>query len=484
MPASLFEWCLEVGTRPVNDHLRYSITLRAGCALSRDEENLWLEHPWGRSLLGRPGTPGADTLHALSDGPAGVEEVAKLLTRGTAPAIGDLAAVSRRLWFLERAEFACELRVEADAEPLLTLTAVSPLARLLFADPGENAAGLAPAPGSRLFPRDGYFALESPQGLHRCILMHERALAVVAHASNLPGVEAGDAEIALAVRECLGAAGLMAVPTPDGRRPLAETHGADLMFHRLSRFGRHDGPFGATFQGRDFGPAPAALPEPYSDHVVDLPVPNLAAIDARDVTLTAAMENRRSTRQFQPAAISLHQLSEFLFRCVRVRGRSAPDESIGLLYEVTDRPVPSGGGMHDLELYVMAGGVAGLPPDAYHYDAERHALERLGVSPAGLSTLLAWPSRASGAAQPPAVLITLASRFSRVAWKYESIALATTLKNVGVLYEAMYLVATAMGLGCCALGSGDDLASERLLGLSTRQELPVGEFMLGVPLSE
>ena len=43
-----------------------------------------------------------------------------------------------------------------------------------------------------------------------------------------------------------------------------------------------------------------------------------------------------------------------------------------------------------------------------------------------------------------------------MSWKYASIAHALTLKNVGVLQQTLYLVATAMGLAPCALGGYSD----------------------------
>ena len=48
-----------------------------------------------------------------------------------------------------------------------------------------------------------------------------------------------------------------------------------------------------------------------------------------------------------------------------------------------------------------------------------------------------------------------AARFPRLAWKYESIAYALTLKDVGMDFQTMYLAATAMGLAPCAVGRGD-----------------------------
>ena len=61
------------------------------------------------------------------------------------------------------------------------------------------------------------------------------------------------------------------------------------------------------------------------------------------------------------------------------------------------------------------------------------------------------------------------------------IAYATTLRHTGVLYQTMYLVATAMGLAPCGLGNGDADLSARVLGLDYLQESSVGDFLLGTP---
>ena len=58
-------------------------------------------------------------------------------------------------------------------------------------------------------------------------------------------------------------------------------------------------------------------------------------------------------------------------------------------------------------------------------------------------------------------------------------AYAITLKNVGVLYQTMYLVATAMGLAPCALGSGSSDLCAAAAGTEYLAESWVGEFPLG-----
>ena len=80
---------------------------------------------------------------------------------------------------------------------------------------------------------------------------------------------------------------------------------------------------------------------------------------------------------------------------------------------------------------------------------------------------------------PPQVLILIAARFARAMWKYESMAYALVLKDVGVMYQTMYLVATAMGLAPCSLGGGHSDAFAAAAGLDPYAETSVGEFTLG-----
>ena len=77
------------------------------------------------------------------------------------------------------------------------------------------------------------------------------------------------------------------------------------------------------------------------------------------------------------------------------------------------------------------------------------------------------------------VLLVLTARVPRISWKYSSIAYALILKHVGVVYQTMYLAATAMGLAPCALGCGDSDAFARAADTEYYDETSVGEFLLG-----
>ena len=72
-----------------------------------------------------------------------------------------------------------------------------------------------------------------------------------------------------------------------------------------------------------------------------------------------------------------------------------------------------------------------------------------------LDAMLAGAAFAMDTPATAQVLITIAGRFGRVSWKYSSLAYSLVLKNVGALIQTLYLMATDLGLGGCAIGSID-----------------------------
>jgi SagB-type dehydrogenase family enzyme len=130
-------------------------------------------------------------------------------------------------------------------------------------------------------------------------------------------------------------------------------------------------------------------------------------------------------------------------------------------------------------VYIAAGRIAGIGRGMFHYDPVEHTLTHVAGAGYPVSALLGTARLSSNCPVEPPALVVLASRFGRLAWKYEGLAYSATLKNVGVAYAAMYLAATAMGLAACALGSGDAGAFGAITGIRPYVESSVGEFMIG-----
>ena len=253
----------------------------------------------------------------------------------------------------------------------------------------------------------------------------------------------------------------------------------DLLFHARSRLGRHSEPAGAVYPhfGR-IDPLPA-IKAPVSGEVIDLYAPDLERLREEDFPFTLVLEERLSVRDYAEAPITLQQLGEFLYRTSRIRRLTEADEVSGRLYEMTSRPYPCGGASYELELYLTVDRCDGLESGLYHYDAENHKLVHLAERRQHEEELLRGASQAAAEMCSPQVLITLGARFQRMSWKYRGMAYAAILKNVGVLFQTMYLVATAMDLAPCALGIGNSEHFARATGLDYLVESSVGEFMLG-----
>src|SRR6201999_3759869 len=143
------------------------------------------------------------------------------------------------------------------------------------------------------------------------------------------------------------------------------------------------------------------------------------------------------------------------------------------------RPYPSGGAAYELELYLAINNCDGLARGFYHYDAERHALTSIEVAAEALEAQLSDAAFAIGAETAPQIVIVVAARFGRVSWKYSSVAYSLILRDVGVLTQTLYLTATDMGLGGCAIGTNNIDRFARMTGLEFFVEGPVGQFALG-----
>ena len=108
-----------------------------------------------------------------------------------------------------------------------------------------------------------------------------------------------------------------------------------------------------------------------------------------------------------------------------------------------------------------------------------NALMPIGSSAQELDALLAGAEFAMGAPAAPQIVITVAARFGRVSWKYSSLAYALILKDVGVLMQTFYLMATDMELGGCAIGIANIDLFAKMTGIEFHVEGPVGQFAIG-----
>jgi SagB-type dehydrogenase family enzyme len=254
----------------------------------------------------------------------------------------------------------------------------------------------------------------------------------------------------------------------------------DLLFHTRSTPGRHANPVGGVYSYAAVTAAPPAVRR-WPGEAIDLNTLSRTLADASPIA--RLLRGRHSVRSFDAERpITLAELAQFLDSTARVVSNWESHVDLGgtrPLFAYATRPYPSAGASYELELYLAVDKCDGLARGFYHYDAGRHALVPIDVRTPRLEALFSEAQHSMDAPATPQIVITIAARFGRVSWKYSSLAYALILKDVGVLIQTLYLMATDMGLGGCAIGSTNIDLFAKMTGVELHVEGPVGQFALG-----
>ena len=189
---------------------------------------------------------------------------------------------------------------------------------------------------------------------------------------------------------------------------------------------------------------------------------------AASTALSTSLQQRSTCRNFaQTRAVSLQDLATVLGQ---VYGVQAEAEVSGL--QALKKLVPSAGGLHPVEAFVLAQNVDGLAPGLYHYHCVAHALEPLqSLSKESARDLAARCVAHQTWFEDAPVLIFLICRFQRTFWKYREHAKAyrAVTVDVGHLSMLQYAVATELGLGSFFTAAINEMEIERALGLDPMQ---------------
>ena len=460
------------------------------------DRSIRLSGRWGGVTIQRPAPVVREALRRMLLGPISLENV---VSTGDDPAGGQAAeslALLHRV--LDRLQpFVIRTLQTASGQPLLSVVPITPQSRF-HPEPLPAQMQVRLSAFAQLRTDGNEYRLESPLSLHRVLLHRPEAMWLLSSLGRPVAVDTASRawpqldSSAADVLAYLAATG-MVVGTDDAEdRPgiteaasLAGWSLADLTFHTRSNAGRHDHDIGRTYpMGHGGSPDPVVKPR-RPELGIPLHRPTWERLATADPPLAVVMEGRRSMRSYGTEPVTAEELGDLLYRAARVRSLVVPPS---VAHEpgdydpdprLSDRPYPAGGACYELELYITVGSCAGIPPGVYHYDPLAHRLEPLDVPRKAIDDLLRSAGQAAAMEVPPPVLITMTARYRRLSWKYEGIAYATVLKDVGVMLQNLYLVSTAMRLAPCALGAVNLEATARAFGTEWWLEPSVGQFILG-----
>jgi len=423
----------------------------------------------------------------------------QVLRSGGAPIAQLLNAVSTGGGAIALAGFYKMFRKMDDAG-LICQTLLANGQRFATRVPSSNIQGIEPVglePNTRYalsrfaycHKEDDLIILESPLSFAKIILHSWRAvglLSVLAKPHSLDEILTAITDTNNEVLEqfvnILLKAGMLSAVAEDGslsedkNSAVTQWEFQDLLFHARSREGRHRNRYGRVTRSVNLSLALPSVKPQVSDDVIQLYCPDIGELEKQDSPFTAVLEKRVSVRGHGKTPITDKQLGGFLYRVAGVRSSEATDEG-----GFSRRPYPSGGACYELELYLAINNCQKIHPGMYHYDPYEHKLRKLSVSAKNIKALSARASRSGHwpTNEVPQVLIIITARVQRPFHRYGAMAYALVLKNLGGLYQTMYLVATAMQLAPCALGGGDSDLFARATGLDYYAEPSVGEFLLG-----
>ena len=195
-------------------------------------------------------------------------------------------------------------------------------------------------------------------------------------------------------------------------------------------------------------------------HAYTLPAPKL---DGR-ISVEKTLKTRRSLRKFQNKELTQEQLSQLLWSAY---GITAPPRF---------RTSPSAGGTYPLEIYAAVGNVKGIQPGLYKYIPREHKItQTINTDIRPELTQASLNQRMITAA--PVTLIWTAV-FERTTARYGDRGIKYVHMEIGHSSQNVYLQATALNLGTCAIGAFTDKKITDLLQLPPKEAplylMPVG----------
>lgn len=183
-----------------------------------------------------------------------------------------------------------------------------------------------------------------------------------------------------------------------------------------------------------------------------------------DVNLADLMGRRESHRVYTDRPCSLTELSFLLWAQQGVKAIRGNQYA-------TLRTVPCGGARHEFECYLAVRRVEGIAGGLYHYLPMTHQLECLKRAEDGeLREMIGKSLCSQRWAEDAGVIFYYSMAAYRAEWRYGVYAHRVALIDSGHITQNLYLAATALGLGACAVAAVDTQYCNQLFGLDGEEE--------------
>jgi len=175
------------------------------------------------------------------------------------------------------------------------------------------------------------------------------------------------------------------------------------------------------------------------------------------MSLGEAITLRRSRRRFSAESMSLTELGSLLHYSAGITQRP-----YGL------RAAPSAGATYPIEVYAVVNNVVGLDRGVYRYLVADHALEL--VRKGDFASEMAGAALQERMMRQASVVLALTAVFARTQRSYHERGQRYIVLEAGHVAQNIYLVATSLGMGACAIGAFYDEEFNAVLGVDGKKE--------------
>ena len=231
--------------------------------------------------------------------------------------------------------------------------------------------------------------------------------------------------------------------------------GIGNLYHQETKYRREAMPRG----GLDW----AHQPSPYKEFHNAIKYFPIRPIDQKSgKSLWEAIAQRRSMREFSEQSITFSELSQLIWATQGITTKSGGFEF---------RASPSAGALYPIETYLGVNRVEEIPSGIYHYNVKEAQLILLKEGHFGPE--LCEAGLGQEMLEEAACVFVWTAIVGRSKWKYRERAYRYIYMDVGHIGQTLYLAATALDIGCCAVGAFFDEEVDRVIGVDGKNEISV-----------
>jgi len=221
------------------------------------------------------------------------------------------------------------------------------------------------------------------------------------------------------------------------------------------------------------GIIPPPLQKPLQDDMKTIELPRLNKFQIQEERISRIISARRSHRKFTGEALSLDELGFLLWSTQGIQKVIGNNEA-------NLRTVPSGGGRHPFETYLIVFNVENLSVGIYRYVPLEHVLLPLSNKQEITPNHVKDACRNQPYFRDASVVFVWSCIPYRTYWRYSDLAGKIIAQDSGHVCQNLYLACGAIEAGTCAIGAYYQDKMDRMLGLDGEEEFviylaPVGK---------